>query len=124
MQVESCFERTTLFTTSDGSENTYTSRPTRAALGAKTVLGFLDVHGVDSETALTVAVEHSADGESWTEKTSSLVSTGGAASVGLYEGHTSDFGARVRFKVKIAESSAQSNQLSANISFKAVWKPF
>jgi len=125
MQTETILDNVTVFTGPDGALRAFKTNPTNAALNAKTLLLFLDVHEVDNNCKLDITFEHSADGQNWSPISPDIISTGGAASSStLYTGSESDFGAWVRFDVQVEESTAQSNQLSAQISLKAVWKPF
>lgn len=133
MQTETLMDNLLLLSAGDGDERTYYTKPTNAAQNAKVCVLFLDILELvtGEKVRITVMPQHSADAKAWRDLSqSALIDTNNPPSTddakeGLYSGATSDdFGAWMRFAVKVVENQTPTGQVQATVNLKAVWKPF
>lgn len=127
MQVVKLLEQVQIRSLGDGAAGKWVSSPIDAALNAKTIVLYVTVHEVDSDSQILCNWAHGVDGENWYFESTSMLDSGDDVSKGVLTGNNGStvFGSKVRFTVEIGEdSSGGGTQKTATVSVYAVFKPF
>ncbi len=127
MQVDKLLEQVQIRSLGDGSSSKWVSDPIAAALNAKTILLYIVVHEVDTNSKISGYWGHGVDGENWKMESTAMIDSGDDVTVGVLTGNNGStvFGSKVRFTIEIEEdSTGGGNQKTATVSVYAVFKPF
>lgn len=127
MQVVKILEQVQIRSLGDGSSGKWLSEPIDAALNAKTIVLYVVVDDVDSDSKITCVWAHGVDGENWFPEAVAMIDSGDDVQKGVLTGNNGStvFGSKVRISIEIEEdSTGGGNQKTATVSMYAVFKPF